>query len=123
LPDHSDFDGFEAAALVNECQRVACGFGTPLVGEEQTVTSVRGGIEIIGKLLAWAKPALGALTVKQAADRLGVSSRTIYDLVESGRLKCQRIGTGRGTIRIRPADLDACSSNGPRLRHLTRRLA
>ena len=66
-----------------------------------------------------------SLTVKQAADRLGVSARTVYDLVECGRLKCQRIGKGRGTIRIRPADLDAYSSenNEPRLRYLTRRLA
>jgi hypothetical protein len=54
LPDHGDFDGFEAAALVNECQRVACGFGAPLVGDEQTVTSIRAGVETFGRLLAWA---------------------------------------------------------------------
>ena len=54
LPDHGDFDGFDAAALVNECQRVACGFGAPLVGDEQTVTSIRAGVETFGRLLAWA---------------------------------------------------------------------
>ena len=37
--------------------------------------------------------------------------RTIYDLCDAGRLKCQRIGTGRGTIRIRPTDLDAYTSD------------
>jgi excisionase family DNA binding protein len=106
LSDHAKFDGFDVAALVNECQRVTCGFGAPLVSAEQTDTSVRAGLEIIGKLLAWAEPEPEALTVKQAADRLGVSLRTVYDLVKCGRLKCQRIGTGRGTIRIRPFDLE-----------------
>jgi len=45
------------------------------------------------------------LTVKQAADQLGVSVDTIYDLCRDGRLRCFRAGEGRGTIRIRPADL------------------
>jgi excisionase family DNA binding protein len=67
-------------------------------------------MRLTGQLLAWATPAPEALTVQQAADRLGVSGRTIYDLCDSGDLKHQRIGTGRGTIRIRPADLDKCNS-------------
>ena len=45
------------------------------------------------------------LTVKEAAKRLAVSTDTIYELCESGKLPHQRIGKGRGTIRIRPADL------------------
>jgi len=49
------------------------------------------------------------LTVKEAAARQGVSTDTIYAIVESGQLPCQRIGRGRGTIRIRPADLDEYS--------------
>lgn len=40
------------------------------------------------------------MTVKQAALRLEVSPATIYGLVASGRLKCYRIGAGRGVIRI-----------------------
>lgn len=61
------------------------------------------------------------LTVKQAADRLNVSARTVYDLCEMGRLRCQRVGIGRGTIRIRPADLEGCLAKpGPAIyRHLT----
>ena len=54
-----------------------------------------------------APPPSAVITVRDAANRLGVSLRTIYDLAQSGRLPCQRIGTGRGTIRIRLADLDA----------------
>ena len=45
------------------------------------------------------------LTVRQAADRLGISVDTVYDLCRDGRLRCFRAGEGRGTIRIRPADL------------------
>lgn len=47
------------------------------------------------------------LTVTEAADRLGVSSRTLYRLCAEGRLPHQHLGTGRGTIRIRAEDLAA----------------
>jgi len=56
---------------------------------------------VAGDVQPDAKP----LTVKQAADRLGVSVDTVYDLCRDGRLPCFRAGEGRGTIRIRPADL------------------
>jgi excisionase family DNA binding protein len=46
------------------------------------------------------------LTVKEVAQKLNISARTIYDLVRAGRLKCQRIGKGRGVIRFRPTDLE-----------------
>ena len=58
------------------------------------------------------------LTVKEAAARLNVSARTVYDLVRSGRLHAQRIGNGRGAIRIAPADLANISQPSRRLRHL-----
>lgn len=48
-----------------------------------------------------------SLTVSQVATRLSVSAKCVYELCQSGRLKHQRIGKGRGTIRIRPADLAA----------------
>jgi excisionase family DNA binding protein len=67
------------------------------------------------------KPKSDLLTVRQAAAQLNVSQRTIYDLVESGRLKCQRIGIGRGTIRIRSRDLDGCLAEPAKTiyKHLT----
>ena len=40
------------------------------------------------------------MTVKQAAARLEVSQATIYSLVAAGKLRCVRVGIGRGTIRI-----------------------
>jgi excisionase family DNA binding protein len=40
------------------------------------------------------------MTVKQVAFRLEVSSATIYALVAAGKLKCHRVGLGRGAIRI-----------------------
>jgi excisionase family DNA binding protein len=46
------------------------------------------------------------LTAKQAAVRLSVSIRTIYDLADSGQLPCQRIGKGRGTLRFRHEDVE-----------------
>ena len=42
------------------------------------------------------------LTVSQAAERFNVSKRTLYRLVESGDLPCQRI---RNAIRINQLDL------------------
>ena len=45
------------------------------------------------------------LTVKQAAERLNVSPDCIYQMIEAGKLKHRRVGNGRGTIRINPADL------------------
>ena len=46
------------------------------------------------------------LTVKEVARRLRVSASLVYQLVDSGKLGCHRIGNGRGAIRIRPDDVD-----------------
>lgn len=48
-----------------------------------------------------------AITVKQAATRLGVSKSLIYQLCAIGKLPHYRVGIGRGTIRIEERDLDA----------------
>ena len=67
------------------------------------------------------KPTGDLLTVKQAARLLNVSDWTIYDLCEIGRLRHQRIGIGRGTIRIRKEDLAGCLAEPEptRYKHLT----
>lgn len=46
------------------------------------------------------------LKMKDVADQLSIGIRTAYRLVEEGQLKAKRIGSGRGTLRVRPADLD-----------------
>lgn len=47
-----------------------------------------------------------AITVKQAATRLGVSKSLIYQLCAIGKLPHYRVGIGRGTIRIEERDLE-----------------
>lgn len=46
------------------------------------------------------------LTVKEMAAALRISATTAYQLVESGKVPCHRVGTGRGSIRINQEDLD-----------------
>jgi excisionase family DNA binding protein len=104
-PDDDYYQGIAAAETVETARRLACRFGVDPGEEVQRVTP-RAALAIIGRLLDHFTPKPDLLTAKQAAERLGVSPRTVYDLCESGQLRCQRIGTGRGTIRIRPADLD-----------------
>ncbi|WP_158264859.1 helix-turn-helix domain-containing protein [Blastopirellula marina] len=52
-------------------------------------------------------PADAPLTVKQAAEFLNVSPKTIYAACEAGTLRHLRIGEGRGTIRITKTDLES----------------
>jgi excisionase family DNA binding protein len=47
------------------------------------------------------------LTVQQAAKELNVSTDTIYEACEQEGLTHYRYGKGRGTIRIKRADLEA----------------
>jgi excisionase family DNA binding protein len=47
------------------------------------------------------------LSVKDAAEYLGLGRSSVYEIVAAGRLACYRIGPNRGRIRFRPADLDA----------------
>lgn len=47
------------------------------------------------------------MTVPEAAAYLEVKPATVYALCAAGRLAHHRVGLGRGTIRIRQADVDA----------------
>lgn len=47
-----------------------------------------------------------SFTVKQAAARLGISPTLVYALVQKRRIRHERHGFGRGTIRIPEATLD-----------------
>jgi excisionase family DNA binding protein len=46
------------------------------------------------------------ITADESAQRLGVSKRTIWNLVARGNLTCYRLGTTRIT-RFDPAEVDA----------------
>jgi excisionase family DNA binding protein len=48
----------------------------------------------------------GPWTVKQAAKALGVSERTVRDLVSTGKLKSHKVGAGRGVVRILVEDVE-----------------
>ena len=40
------------------------------------------------------------MRVKDVAARLEVSPGTVYGLIASGKLRCYRVGNGRGVVRI-----------------------
>ena len=109
----------QVEAIVDEARRLACRF---MADPGACAYDTHAGLAYVGRLLR-ELPSADVLTVKQAAERLNVSARTIYDLVECGRLRCLRVGRERGTIRIRPADLQHIMEPAPRLDHLTRRFA
>jgi excisionase family DNA binding protein len=101
------FDQVEFAELVESLSVEACRHGAGhLLDPEKPAMSAREALVVVGRLLDYLTPKSNLLTAKQAGAVLGVSTRTVYDLCESGRLRYQRVGVGRGTIRIRAADLD-----------------
>lgn len=58
------------------------------------------------------------MRVKEVAERLEVGVGTVYALVGAGRLKCVRVGLGRGTIRITEdqlAEFMAGATTGPKV--------
>lgn len=67
------------------------------------------------------------LSVKELANALGVSGKTIYALVERDAIPFYRIGTGRGTLRfeidevkhaLRKERSRSTDRELPRLKHL-----
>ncbi len=97
---------FEAVAVretLADVRRVCARHGIDVAGN---TTDPREALIQVGRLLDQLNPQPDLLTVKQAAERLNVSPRAVYDLVDCGRLRCSRIGKERGTIRIRPEDLE-----------------
>lgn len=72
----------------------------------------------LAAVIAKSQPNDQLLTVKQAAERLAVSSDAIYEMCECGKLPHQRIGKGRGTIRIAASALEASQQQPIKLRRL-----
>ena len=63
------------------------------------------------------------MTVKEVSQAINVSPSIVYQLIESGKLKCYRIGIGRGTIRISQSQLEAylqkCEKKGSQAKPVT----
>lgn len=49
---------------------------------------------------------MNMLTVKQAAEKIGVSAGLVYGLCAAGKIRHERFGLGRGTIRIPDEAMD-----------------
>jgi excisionase family DNA binding protein len=56
-------------------------------------------------------------SIKQTAEYLGVTTRTIGDMIAAGRLRAYRNGSGRGLVRLDLAEFDTntidCPDCGP----------
>ena len=107
----------DAADYVREARRIAESLGwpdliPPCKADAFDVTAARR--RLAQALAVVDPPASGPLTVKQVAERLSVSPKTVYDMVEKGRLRCIRIGRA---IRIRPSDLNT-EVETPHYKHL-----
>ncbi len=117
--DHPDPDvtiAESAAMTVREARRIAETLSYPdlLPPCKTPALALPVARRFLSKALAVVDPpATGPLTVKQAAERLGVSIKTVYGQIEKGKLRCVRIGRA---IRIQPGDLD--TTEGPKYKHL-----
>jgi excisionase family DNA binding protein len=110
----------DAASMIRNARRLAIALEQPAVAAIcERIKTPALALPKAQRVLTECLNALqsDSLTVDEAAQHLGISHRTVYDLVRSGRLRAQRVGNGRGIIRIAPADL---ANIGPtrRLRHL-----
>jgi excisionase family DNA binding protein len=117
-PDENQY--YDAVDAIRNAGRLAIALELPKVAKIcECVRTPALGLSIAQRILTECLVTLEpeTLTVSEAAERLRVSVRTVYELVRTGRLHAQRLGNGRGTIRIAPADLQ---NIGParRLRHL-----
>jgi excisionase family DNA binding protein len=94
-----DTEGNPAERLRNLIRRQ----GLPVIRRGQLLRFRKSAVD---QWLDQSAPPEPLLTVKEVSERLGVSGRAVYDLVGRGLLPCKRIGTGRGTIRVAPHDLE-----------------
>ena len=111
---------YDAVGMIRNAQRLAIALEQPAVAAICEPVNTRAlALPVAQRLLTECLDALenDFLTVREAAQHLSASPRTVYDMVRSGRLKAQHVGKGRGNIRIAPADL-ANIAPTRRLRHL-----
>ena len=92
----------QTAATVNQSKGP---IGSQISELRDQVTRIE---KMICRLIGQSQPPAGGqfLSVKEVADRFGVSTGTIRGLVDSGKLTASRVGKGRGTLRFDPAELE-----------------
>ena len=104
-PD-SYFVEIESSAMLADCQRKAAAFGYDMVTATASQISPMEALAQVGKMLEWAREKSQAksnsLTVSEAAERLNISPKTIYELVGRGELNHHRAGRA---IRFLASDL------------------
>ena len=100
-------EAIDAAAIVNEAERVAARFGIA-VDDERALTTAREGLAAIGRLIAAVDAPAEVLTVAEAARLLRVKGDTVRGWIAAGRLKASNTGNGhqRPRYRITRPDLD-----------------
>jgi excisionase family DNA binding protein len=65
------------------------------------------------------------MSVKIAAQKLGVSAATVYALCAARKISFSRVGLGRGVIRLSDSDLEAylaahrVQPERPKLKHIS----
>jgi excisionase family DNA binding protein len=121
-PEPDENQLYEAVAAIRNAGRLAIALELPKVAEIcEGVRTQAVALPVAQRILTECLNATKDdefLTVKEAADRLKCSVRTVYEMVRSGRLHAQRPGKGRGAIRIASADLQKIVGPTRRLRHL-----
>jgi excisionase family DNA binding protein len=98
-PCHFD----ELRTIVAQATRKAAQVGIAVPRVRQGPISIDLCRSVLAGVLAEIKPTSDLMTVAEAAEKFNVSKRTLYREIKGGNLPCERI---RGTIRIRPADLE-----------------
>ena len=109
-PDQDVFEG--CASVIREAADRAAKAGFIDLYERNKKTrfcTPRDAMAVLNSMLAALQPTGDSdapMTVKEASERYGIPERTIYALCKDGQLVHHRVGTGRGRILIKPADLD-----------------
>jgi predicted DNA-binding transcriptional regulator AlpA len=108
------YTGIEVAELVEQAQRLACRFGAGhLIGNPSPTPTPIQALAVVGRLLAWAEqgdpPDL--LAVREVADKLGTSSRSVWRMLSAGQIPPPiKI---RGKTKWRAVDLQAMIELSP----------
>ncbi len=106
IHEADEFEQIDIAAMVEEISIHACRFGAgDLIDPPHDLMTPREALVVVGRLLAWTERNSGDyFDSSQAADYLGITSASLYGLVERKRLVPLR--GPRRTYRFTKKQLD-----------------